>query len=220
MDTDHGDLLMMLVDDSGNPIRGASQTAFKNWMLGTGFTAGFVMEINSFGLRCGTTGEEPGTKKVVPPTEVQNMTATRVETEEERRNSIGQQSKMGGYQAWRAGTSGNYRYPLDIQPITVERPADLSSAQLIQGCIDKTTFNSAAIIKRKPMGTPFAGEIYLRFDFTGVLINKVEWSDEDNLIKEKLSFIARAITFSYRAQTASGSLGAIIKNTWQMTVGT
>jgi type VI protein secretion system component Hcp len=217
MANEHGDLLMMLVLN-GNPIDGGSQTALKNWMLGTGFTAGSVMEINSFGLRCGTTGEEPGAKKKTQ-VEAQNTTATRVETEEERRNSIGQQTKMGGYQAWRNGNS-TVRYPLDIQGVTVERPADMSSPQLVQGCIDKTTFDSAAIVKRKPLGTPFAGEIYLRFDFTGVLISKVEWSDEDNIIKEKITFIPRVVTFSYRAQTASGTLGAIIKTSWQMTVNT
>ncbi len=119
---------------------------------------------------------------------------------------------------WRQGAKG-IKYPLDIQPITFTRSADMSSKVLIQSCMDCTSFDSASIIKRKPVGTAVAGEIYLRIDFTGVLVIKVEWADEDDYVKESVSFIARGITVSYRPQTTYGSLGPVVTGFWSMVPG-
>lgn len=214
-DSDTGDLLMKMVLN-GTPIDSGGQTVLpKNGdKLGLGFKRGSIMEIQSFSLRCGTKDTKPKAQTEL----VYDQTPTGAfEDPEDKKNSMAAISKMGGYQEWRAGNS-SFKYPLDIQPVTFERTADLSSAKLLQGCINKTTFDSATIIKRKPVGSLFAGEVFLRFDFTGVLINKIEWSDEDNLIKEKISFITRAITFSYRQETSPTTLGPIVESSWQMTV--
>jgi hypothetical protein len=74
------------------------------------------------------------------------------------------------------------------------------------------------MIKRKPAGTEAAGEVYLRMDFVGVLVVKVDWSDSDT-VKESISLLARSVTVSYRAQLADGTLGPVIQGFWSMVPG-
>ncbi len=217
MDSDSGDLLLKMVLNK-TAIDGTSQTMLStpgrlDSPLAAGFTPGKIIEIDAFSLRLGTSGIEPGSKP--PPPVHQNHFATNATEEDDKRESIGALARKGGYQAWRGGNK-TIKYPLDIQPITFERPADLSSKQLIQSCIDCTSFDSATIIKRRPVGSDLQGEIYMRIDFTGVLVIKVDWADEDDYVKETVSFIARAITFSYRPQTSSGGLGAVVARFWSI----
>ncbi len=218
MDSDSGDLLLRMVQQSGQIVRGASQTVLtapgrQASPLVKNFTPGFIIEIDNFSLRLGTSGLEPG---ATPQTQLVKVdTPTQQRDEDEKRESIGALARKGGYQSWRAGNL-NAKYPLDIQPITFEKPADISSKTLIDSCINCTSFDSAAIIKRKPVGDGSAGEVYLRLDFTGVLVIKVDWADEDEYIKETISFIARGITMSYRPQISSGTLGPITSGFWSM----
>jgi type VI protein secretion system component Hcp len=220
MDSDSGDLLLKMVLN-GTAITGASQTVLTvpgkaASPLAKGFTTGSMIEIDNFTLRLGTSGLEPGSAPPPPPHN--SGWPTSEKTEEEKRESIGALARKGGYQSWRGGKL-DMKYPLDIQPITFEKPADVSSKALIDTCIACASYDSAAIIKRKPIGADSAGEVYLRIDFTGVLVIKVDWADEDDYIKETVSFIARGITMSYRAQTSSGTLGPIVSGFWSMVPG-
>ncbi|HET6610205.1 MAG TPA: type VI secretion system tube protein Hcp [Rhodopila sp.] len=217
MDSDSGDLLLKMVLN-GTAITGASQSVLtvsgkSPSPLVKGFTAGSIIEIDNFTLRLGTSGLEAGTKP--PPPMHTSGWPTSEQDEQEKRESIGALARKGGYQSWRSGKL-DVQYPLDIQPITFEKPADVSSKALIDSCIACASYDSATIIKRKPMGTDSVGEAYLRLDFSGVLVIKVDWSDEDDYIKETVSFIARGITMSYRPQTSSGNLGPVISGFWSM----
>lgn len=226
MDSDSGDLLMKFMPEKGNdPVPGASQTELlRDSIIGSkmaiGFKKGGMIEIDSFTLRCGTSGVEPGTKPPPPlhenqiPTNNNNHNNNNGDNNANQAPSIGQTARKGGYQAWRAGK--DIKYPLDIQPITVTRPADMSSGMLIQSCIDCVPFKSATIIKRKPAGGVAAGQVYLRIDFTAALVIKVEWGDEDDYIKETISFITRAISVLYCPQDHSGNLLSPVPGFWSM----
>lgn len=219
MESDSGDLLLKMVLN-GNPIKGASQTVLQApgkpmSKLATGFDPGFMIEIDNFTLRCGTSGLEPGAVPPPPPSQHNVTWATHEKDEDEKKESLGAVARRGGYQAWRRGDT-NIRYPLDIQPITFTKPADMSSEPLIQSCIDCTSYDSATIVKRRPVGSALAGEIYMRIDFTGVLVIKVDWADEDDYIKETVSFIARGITVSYRPMLTFNTMGPIISGFWSM----
>ena len=219
MESDSGDLLLKMVLN-GTAIEGASKTALtaegrQKSKLATGFDLGKYLEIDSFTLRCGTSGLEPGTVPPPPPSQHDQTWATHAKDSEEKKETLGALARKGGYQAWRRGDM-NIKYPLDIQPITFTKPADISSKILIQNCIDCVSYDSATIIKRRPAGTDLAGEIYMRIDFTGVLVIKVDWADEDDYVKETVSFIARGITVSYRPQLNVSTLGPIISGFWSM----
>jgi type VI protein secretion system component Hcp len=209
---DTGDLLMKFVMN-GKAIAGGSTTDLGSSSLVPnpllkGFEAGRMIEIDSLSFRCGTSGTEPG---AAPPKDPNAQRGAKDDDEPAPMNP-----RPGGYQSWRAGKAT--KYPLDIQPISLTRSIDMASAVLIQSCIDCVSFDSATLVKRKPAGTQTAGEVYLRMDFNGVLVIKVDWSDDDT-VKETIAFIARSITVSYRAQLANGSLGPLISGFWSMVPG-
>jgi type VI protein secretion system component Hcp len=213
MSNDTGDLLMKFVMN-GKPIAGGSTTELAPSSSGAnpllaGFQSGRMIEIDSLSFRCGTSGSEPGAPP--KPKDPNQRRGSGDDDEPEPMNP-----KPGGYQSWRAGKTT--KYPLDIQPVSFNRTIDIASPVLIQSCIDCTSFDSATLVKRKPAGTKTAGEVYLRMDFIGVLVIKVDWSDGDT-VKETISFIARSITVSYRAQLANGSLGPVISGFWSMVPG-
>ncbi|HVY16440.1 MAG TPA: type VI secretion system tube protein Hcp [Rhodopila sp.] len=228
MDSDSGDLLLKLVQKGGVPVAGTSQTVLTKPgstpdMLSKDFQRPMYMEIDNFNMRMGTSGTERGAQS---QQQAQQQTQQHVHdthyvtqqmTEEERRASLGAVSRRGGYQSWRSGNLKPGRYPLDLQPITFDKPADISSKVIVQSCIDREMFDQAVIIKRKPTGSVLAGEVYLRLEFDHVMVIKVDWSDEDDYIKETVSFIARAVTLSYRPQTSAGGLGPVISKSWSMT---
>jgi type VI protein secretion system component Hcp len=224
MDSDSGDLLLKMVLN-GNSVKGNSRTVLRapgkqvNPLV-QGFEWGKMMEIDSFTMRIGTQGNEPGTDADKAAQEKEKQKQKRKDDKDknhdkDKKEYLSATAKRGGYQAWRSGTLDK-GYPLDIQPITFQRSADMTSKDLIQSCMDCTTFDSATIIKRKPVGSDVAGEVYLRIDFSGVLITKVDWADEDEYVKEVVSFIARGITMSYRPQISSGGLGPIVSGFWSL----
>jgi type VI protein secretion system component Hcp len=224
MDSDSGDLLLKMML-KGNPVKGNAQTELtapgkQVNPLAQGFEPGKMMEIDSFSMRIGTQGSETGSDAEKAEEEKRKQKEKEKNDkgkkhDKETKEYLSATAKRGGYQAWRSGAP-HKGYPLDIQPITFERSADMTSKDLIQSCMDCTSFDSATIIKRKPIGSEVAGEVYLRIDFSGVLITKVDWADEDEYVKEVVSFIARGITMSYRPQTSSGGLGPIVSGFWSL----
>jgi type VI protein secretion system component Hcp len=119
----------------------------------------------------------------------------------------------GGYQDWRGGKA--IEYPVDMHPVTFTRTIDKSSAYFLQNCIDCEGYDRVILIKRKPVGKLAAGEPFLRFDFSNVLMVSVDWSNDDE-VEETCQFIFRAVTISYRPQLPDGSLGAVVPAFWSM----
>jgi type VI protein secretion system component Hcp len=198
MDSDSGDLLIKFVIMGTRMIKGASQTVLtapgrQESSLVAGFKPDFMTEIDGFDFRCGTSkkANTKGDKNMTPEEAVAFALAQQKKAQED---------------------SG-----LPVQPVSFNKAVDISSAELMMYLMRATVLESASIIKRKPTGSNLAGEVYMRLDFTDVLINKVDWSDEDDYIKEKVTFIARSVKFSYRAQQQyKGVLSPVISNTWTM----
>jgi type VI protein secretion system component Hcp len=127
----------------------------------------------------------------------------------------GGRSTTGEFQAWRSGTLGHKKYPVDIQPISFTRPIDQASSTLFQACIDREVFESASLIKRRAAGGTTTGKVYLRIDFYDVLIIDIEWSDDEQ-VTETCKFICRRVEVQYRPQLPDGSLGAAVPGSWSM----
>ena len=92
---------------------------------------------------------------------------------------------------------------------------DTASTLLLHHCIQRTNFDSVALVKRKAAGGQAAGEAYLRLDFQGVMLTQVSWSNDDP-VKENYTMIARSITLRYRPQLPGGKLGAACVGFWSM----
>jgi type VI protein secretion system component Hcp len=206
------DLMMKFVHNT-KPIAGESTAKLissegsSNPLL-TGFKPGFMFEVDRFTFRAGIVDDEPGT------------TGPQGNTTAPGNNKNAKPTKgrpaIGGFQSFRAGKA--HKYPGDVQPISFTRSIDASSPILIQNCINKISYDSATLIKRKAAGGPAAGEVFLRMDFLGVLVINVDWSNDDE-VEETCQFICRSVTISYRPQLPSGLLGATVPGFWSMVAG-
>ena len=102
---------------------------------------------------------------------------------------------------------------IDPGEVSFKRMIDKASALLMFHLLNRVPFDHATIIKRKSSGGHSSGEPFLRIDFTGVLLTKIDWSD-DIKVKEGISFVYRSITLHYRPQLPNGTLGGIVPGFW------
>lgn len=203
---DSTDILMMFVRDR-QPIRGESSSELdmpgrpRNSLL-KGFKKGHLFEVDSFTFAVGIDDDDDEHRAAAPAAKG-------------RAGKTGH-STTGGFKRWRmGGRPAAKKYPVDIQPIRFSRAIDRASSVLLQNCVDCATYDSATLVKRKSAGSAAAGEPYLRFDFNGVLMTGIDWSNDDQ-VKESCSFICRSVTVHYRPQMPDGTLGAIVPGFWSM----
>ena len=110
--------------------------------------------------------------------------------------------------------AGQSKAGVQLGDVTITRLIDQASMRLMQACINAEGFDSAAIIKRRATGGSLeSGEAYMRIDFTGVLITKIDWTDQ-HIVQEKCTFITRQVQVRYRPQAPSGLLGPVSSATW------
>lgn len=225
------DLIMKFEHPTDGYVKGESTTVlnYGESDMATGFAAGNLIELQSFTFRTSVDGTDDESRakqkdyyKAKKAADNQNVI--------NQRNHLASGSKdpapaHPGIPAEKPDTSGgsfakwhmgqNATYQPEISPVEITRGIDVASTFLLDYCIRREVLKSATLIKRKAAGgmladgTMTSGEIYLRFDFDTVLITKIDW-DEDDPVKEKLQFISRAVTVSYRAQLPDGSLGAVV----------
>ena len=199
---DSTDLLMVFHCKSGRWIKGGSTTVLTpqdsvDEQLLRDFAPHNTLEIDRFTFAVGIEDEVPAPAKAMSQVADGGKPA---------RRSAGMQ-----FQAWRDGQ--HVRYGVNLQPVSVTRTIDPASSELLQCCINNVSFDSAALIKRKAAGGAAAGQVYVRLDFYGVLISKVEWTGQDE-VTETSSFICRSVIMNYRPQLNDGTLGAIIQRSW------
>ena len=217
---DSTDLMMKFVL-RGRPIAGESTTELisaegKTNPLLKGFDPGCYIEIDRFTFKAGIRDNED--TSTTPTTKPSNARDPKVKPA----RTLAATATRGSYQSWRSGKAHNY--PAELQPISFSRQIDKTSSVLIQNCIDCVSYDSATLIKRKASGVlgsdgqVAAGEVFLRLDFIGVLVIKVDW-DNDDKVNESCDFICRSVTISYRPQLPDGSLGRIVPGFWSMVPG-
>ncbi len=207
------DLLMKFVDSKGETVKGESGTdlTVQPSAMTKGFEAGKMLEITSFSFAAGLQSDD------------QDETATMLSNFMESQNALA--AKFGARvvkppKSTRARQYTKFydreahEYPVDINPIQVKRFIDRSSSDLLQNCIRREVYKSASVIKRRAAGGPNSGEVFLRFDFTQVLMINVDW-DNDDPIQETYTFVCRGISIRYLPQLPDGSLGAPVQATWK-----
>ena len=222
------DLLMMFIDDSGNPIEGESSTQIdlKPSAMSRGFQQGAMFEVESFQFKAGLDPDDDDTVKQRKEDEARRKDLKALHGAfRAMYGNVGAKgapplpelpartTPAGSYAKWRQG--GDTTYPVDISPVEFSRSLDKASSTLLDNCIHRKVYRSASLIKRKAAGGPLSGEVFLRFDFTKVLMTRVEWENEEP-IKEKCQFVSRAVTIHYLPQLPDGTLGAPLQAFWSM----
>lgn len=114
-------------------------------------------------------------------------------------------------QSWTFGGT----YTAEMDPVSFTRSIDQASSSLLQQCYDSSYFESVTLVKRRSGGGTVSGYGYLRLDFGGVMINEIDWSEDDE-VREEVTFVYRSVLIQYRAALPSGDLGSPVKGSWQM----
>lgn len=196
------DLIMMFVLDR-RPIPAESRTNLlvkgpsADPML-TGFEKGRMFEITKFSFGADAAGKDDDADKARP------------------RSGSAAAPVPGGAQG--RGAAKPQKSPSGIRNVTFSRNIDSASTILLQKCIDSVSYDRVTLVKRRAVGGDATGEVFLRFDFVGVLVVNMDWSDDDE-VEESCEFIWRSVTIRYRPQLPDGSLGAIVPAFWSMVPG-
>ena len=213
------DLIMKFVADEG-PIAGEISTELKlrDCEMTRGFRLKKMFEVQSFTVKTGLgtdTADEAAEKAA-------KQNANQVKKANKNNKLIADAlkiklsdlagSRKPGYAKFLAGDD-KASYPVDMKPMELTRTIDKSSIILLHHCIKRKVFKSASLIKRKAAGGPASGEVFLRFDFSQVLIKSVDWDDAEP-IKETVEFVCRAVTINYLPQLPDGTLGNPIQTYW------
>lgn len=213
------DLLMKFDLSRNDPIPGevGTQLNLRRCAMTSGFTEGFMFEVQSFTLKTGLGGEEIDEAQAKQRQEAQKQTKNINKSLQAMANKLGvkvdnlsDQSQVE-FSKFLKGDD-NAKYPVDMKPMEFTRSIDKSSVLLLQHCINRRVFDTVSLIKRKAAGGPVSGEVFLRFDFKQVLIKSIDWDDGEP-IKETCEFVCRSVIINYLPQLPDGTLGAPI-NTW------
>lgn len=211
---EHTDLYLKFVIAGAAPDGEAIETETRSALIASsptpdpllkGFKEKHFMEVDSFSFGIGrpraTTAE-----KNKPPTVV-----------------LSPNQGQGGHPVAQTATVKTRREPegteedsnhVDPQPVTFQRSIDSASHILMDHLLNRKIFEHATIIKRKSVGGPAAGDVFLRLDFTKVLIKHIGWSDGLD-VKEDVQFIYRSVTIHYRPQLPDGTLGGAQQGFWK-----
>ena len=218
---DHTDLFMIFVDKSGKPINGESRTILNNSTppnpLAANFSPGKMFEIDKFTLSA--SGDGAKKNKLIDPKSIADpVMRHQFEMMQQQQRLIAAQTAQATALAKQGGPGGQNQAQTQaddppVQPISFTRAIDAASPIMMTNMINCTQFQSASLIKRRGAGGNSAGEVYLRIDFTSVLIVSIDWDDDDK-VNETCKFICKKVAISYRPQLPDGSLGAVVPGQW------
>lgn len=216
------DLIMKFVDTNNYTLDGESSTdlKLKKSRMTKGFDPGKMFELESFSFKTGLNGQDAdGVDEKIDKKAAQQDKKMIAWAKKNHMDpaELSKSIKGSGFGKFRTGETFD-PYPVDMRPVEFTRPIDRASPVLLQNCIYRRVFKSATLIKRRPTGGPNSGEVFLRFDFTDVLFNSVEWDNEDP-VKETCEFVCRAVTIHYLPQLPSGQLGAPVQAFWSARPG-
>lgn len=218
------DLIMKFVADDG-PIAGevSTELVLRDCAMTRGFKLHKMFEVQSFTLKTGlgpdTADEanEKSAKQNAKQTKTTNKNMAAIAAKLGVKVDTLMEAKSGAYKKFLEGDD-NAQYPVDMKPMELTRAIDKSSIILLDHCINRKVFKSASLIKRKAAGGAASGEVFLRFDFTMVLIKSIDWDDGEP-IKETCEFVCRAVTINYLPQLPDGTLGDPIQKAWSAKQG-
>lgn len=210
------DVLMRIVGPQG-PMAAESFTAFtgsgQTDTLREGFEPGKFCELREFSFSAGIEGslskaKQEKDKKIA-------KAAKKNESSDDFLNLYAKRERLHKSQAEKVSKRQSAEF-VDMQPVDFTRIMDTASTLLFKAMVECETLPEVSIVKRKAVGSTNSGGCYLRLDFEKVLVTKLEWKDNEQIIIETGSFIYRKVTIRYRPQKFDGGLGNVIQSTWTM----
>jgi type VI protein secretion system component Hcp len=227
---DHSDLYMKFVNPHGHPILGESRAKLTSRdevtrKLLDGFRENHFIEIDSFSMSAQVDDATPAEMRREIMKESHRAIADYEKRSREGKLTPGekrpQEKKDFEVERDIKARVEKQKSASPVKQINFTREFDLTSKEFGGNVVKGQGYQSATLIKRKSSnargdtGQATTGDVYLRIDFTDVLVTSVEWSDEDGEVKESCSFICKKVEIQYRPQLPSGKLGHVVPGKWE-----
>jgi type VI protein secretion system component Hcp len=214
------DLLMMFVSN-GSPVNAESgaQVDTKDPFM-KGFTPGKFFDIEDFEFGLNVMDTDSGGMAQLPAPSIGDRSGP----DQSRRARSGRFSKwVEGISVKSGPGSGGGLYPVEMEPFSFTRQMDAASPLLFQNCFRTRAYDQVTLVKRRASGlhratgnnATVSSFAFLRIDFNAVLITGIDWDgSEAEGVKERCSFVSRAVAVQYRPQRPDGSPGDIVGGEW------
>ncbi len=114
-------------------------------------------------------------------------------------------------------TTGTGSGKAEFQEFTIKKQVDSASSTLFLACGAGAMYNNVQLVLRKATGSQTAGqtEIFLRWTFLMMAVEKIEWAYGDPSPEETVTFKFGACKVEYWKQNPStGTLTSIPEQSW------
>src|SRR5690242_19194048 len=121
-----------------------------------------------------------------------------------------------------SGATGLSAGKVSISSFNVMKKSEKSSPLLFLACCSGQHYPSAKIVMRKATGVTGGQQMFLKYDFTDVMVESIQWSGSsggDDTPTESLSFAFAKVEIKYSIQdTAKGGMKAGNQASWDLTL--
>jgi type VI secretion system secreted protein Hcp len=110
---------------------------------------------------------------------------------------------------------------VSVSSFNIMKKTEMSSCDLFSACCVGQTYPKATVILRKAAGKSNKQQVFLQYDFTGVMVESIQWSGSsggDDTPSESVSFAFATIKVSYNKQKElNGDLQPANNASWDLT---
>jgi len=120
-----------------------------------------------------------------------------------------------------SGTSGLAAGKVSVSSFNIMKKTETSSAKLFAACCAGQHFPKATVEMSKATGTSGEQQVFLKYVFTDVMVESVQWSgssggDDTPTESVSMAFAKVAITYS-KQDEATGAMSAAGDASWDLT---
>lgn len=120
-----------------------------------------------------------------------------------------------------SGTSGLAAGKVSVSSFNIMKKTETSSAKLFAACCAGQHFPKATVEMSKATGTSGEQQVFLKYVFTDVMVESVQWSGSsggDDTPTESVSFAFAKCAITYSKQDeATGAMSAAGDASWDLT---
>ena len=117
-----------------------------------------------------------------------------------------------------SGTTGLSAGKVSVSSFNIMKKSDKASPELFMACCNGKHFDKATVQMRKATGD--AQGVFLKYTFTDVMIESVQWSGSsggDDTPTESVSLAFAKVEIEYQQQDAKGAVGKPVRASWDLT---
>jgi len=119
-----------------------------------------------------------------------------------------------------SGAAGMAAGKVSLSSFNVMKKTEAGSPTLFSKCCMGDSFKSANVVLNKASGDKKVPLSFLKFDFTEVYVDSIQWSGSsggDDTPTESVSFAFASVVITYTPQTVKGTGGTAVIANWNLT---